>query len=979
MSHRKLLSVLFLLLSVLNSFAQISIDFPISRIVFQRNNQNEAAVVVAGSYGKLLDDVEVRAIPMTEGQGIAVDWQKSSEFNSNGIFKASLVLKGGWYKVEVRGILNGKKVDSASVSRIGVGEVFIVAGQSNAQGDALYSGGTIGAKEDRVSTIDFYDSKFDKNKLPFEFRQMADSTKMAPYNYVPWFWARLGDKLVKKLNVPILFYGAALGGIGTDVWRRSALGEDLRQELPIFISTAGMPYLAMQTALQMYVTRTGVRAVLWQQGESDAMNSADRYYENMKFIIEKTRYDSKKSDLAWVIARSSNNPDFHPNVVEGQNYLISRIQSVFPGPNTDLIQGENRMDGIHFHKGGLDLAAEYWDNSLDNNFFSKSNPLAARPIPSIKSECKLSEGKPKLRLYVDGYAKYQWSNGSTNNSIEADSGSFSLKTFDEAGNTFYSQTFVIRQNNTFQTSKIIYSGDVAFCEDAGVVLRSSIESGNVWSDGQRGQSIKIFKGGTYTLKNVSINACQNPQADSISLSGLLSPKISIESSKQSPICQGDSLQLTAKVIGGQNLIWNTNAQTNSIYVKKAMNYSVKATGENGCFSVTNFSLSYLPKPALSISADGPTEFCIGKSVKLTAEGNYSKYSWSTGSPLKSIYVTESGTFSVFVKGENGCNSDTIVQKVSVGSPRLIKIKSNELAKFCKGNSITLFPDIQAAKKYNWSTGDTTRTISVSKPGIYRMNLVENNGCQSFIDSIQLIQVPSPVANISTSNDLNVFCEGNPIKLIANDASEYYWNNKLASKELTVNSPGTYTLKIKDLNDCESEVVSINILQKNTPAKPQIQVDGVFQLSARAAYYYPNQYYEWYRDNQLLSTPIQVLKIDNSGGYSVRSALKHTLSDGKILACYSALSDVQLISVPESRGVRIYPNPTTNGVLTIETIDDNPNTLLSIYTLGGKLVTVRSFTDFKEKKRLDLGNFESGTYIFHLTSGSFDESIKIMIK
>ncbi len=627
----------------------------------------------------------------------------------------------------------------------------------------------------------------------------------------------------------------------------------------------------------------------------------------------------------------------------------------------------------------MDLAAEYWDNSLDNHFFSSSNPLSAMPLPTIKSVCTIVDGKAKLKLTVDGYSKYQWTNGSINNSIEADSGAFSLKVFDEIGNTFYSQSFVIRKNNGVQIPKIVYSGNIAFCEEAGVTISSSLETGNVWSNGQRGQSIKVFKGGVYSLKNVSINACQAPQSDSISLNGLPSPKIAIVANKESPICQGDSIQLTANVDGGKNLIWSTNAQTNSIFIKKSMVYTVKATNDNGCFSTANYSLAYLPKPTLSISTDGPTEFCIGKTVKLTVEGNYSKYYWSTGSFLKSIYVSNSGRFSVFVKGDNGCNSDTIVQNVIVGSPRLIKIKSDELAKFCKGNSIILYPDIKSAKKYSWSTGDTTRAISVNKPGKYLMSLIENNGCQSFTDSIQLAQVPSPIAKISTSNELAAYCEGNPIKLIANEAAEYYWNNVLASKELTVNSPGTYILKIKDLNNCESDAVSINISQKNTPARPQVQIDGVFQLSARAAYYYSNQYYEWYKDNQLLNIPIQVLKIDNSGGYSVRAALKHNLSDGKSLTCYSALSDVQLISVPDSRGIRIYPNPSNNGVLTVETIEDSPNALLSIYTLSGKLVTVRSFTDLKEKKRLDLSNFESGTYIFNLKSGSFDESIKIMIK
>ena len=38
----------------------------------------------------------------------------------------------GWYRVEVRGLKDGKTVAEAAVEHVGLGEVFIVAGQSNA-------------------------------------------------------------------------------------------------------------------------------------------------------------------------------------------------------------------------------------------------------------------------------------------------------------------------------------------------------------------------------------------------------------------------------------------------------------------------------------------------------------------------------------------------------------------------------------------------------------------------------------------------------------------------------------------------------------------------------------------------------------------------------------------------------------------------------------------------------------------------------
>jgi hypothetical protein len=49
------------------TFAQIQITFPVSRIVFQRNNQNQASVNIAGSYFQQLDmsipDVQNKIYP----------------------------------------------------------------------------------------------------------------------------------------------------------------------------------------------------------------------------------------------------------------------------------------------------------------------------------------------------------------------------------------------------------------------------------------------------------------------------------------------------------------------------------------------------------------------------------------------------------------------------------------------------------------------------------------------------------------------------------------------------------------------------------------------------------------------------------------------------------------------------------------------------------------------------------------------------
>ena len=67
-----------------------------------------------------------------------------------GRFEASVeVAAGGWYRLDVRAASAGKAVAQATVERVGVGEVFVIAGQSNS---ANHGAEKQASKTGRVST-----------------------------------------------------------------------------------------------------------------------------------------------------------------------------------------------------------------------------------------------------------------------------------------------------------------------------------------------------------------------------------------------------------------------------------------------------------------------------------------------------------------------------------------------------------------------------------------------------------------------------------------------------------------------------------------------------------------------------------------------------------------------------------------------------------------------------------------------------------
>lgn len=707
------------------SFAQISIEFPKNRIVFQRNNNNTAFIEIAGTYNLFLDRIEARVIPVNDGQGIATNWVSIVENPSNGNFLGGVTATGGWYRLQIRGIKNNQIVTNAEVERVGVGEVFIYAGQSNAEGNSIYPGASRGATDDRVSSINYSTSEggLDENLLPFNFEQLRNSNNIAPYNTVPWCWGRLGDRIAQQYNVPVLFYGAALGGSASSWWSRSANGEDLRNEFPIFIRVARMPFRAMEAALQYYASRTGVRAILWHQGESDSQTSAYQYFLNMNTVIQKSRDAINNQNLAWMMARTSRQPETYQNVIDGQDLTINTLPGVFRGPYTDVINSdEDRYDGIHFQNAGLDKLADSWLNSInETGLFFNSTPIAAQPLLPININCNPSSSQLFTLNAPSGYNYYEWTNGSRNNIINASSGNFSIKTKNAAGIVFFSPT--INVENRREIPAISASRNTSFCEGQSIDLTSNYSDNLVWNNGETRQSIRVSQTGNFFLTRKDIFGCTYT-SNSINTTKIENPKPIISALNATTFCEGGSTQLTVDK-NYANYTWSTNEKTKTITTSITNTYQLNVSDSFGCSGISNsITVNVNPTPQIQIQNNQEGLFCEGSSIELNVSGKYASYNWSTNEITPTIRVNNSRTVSLTVTDEKGCKSDvattTVEAKKKPSQPEIQQISPFSITVI--GNKQTAVGFVQ---KNQWQLGNdilniTSDTIKTSKSGEYRL-------------------------------------------------------------------------------------------------------------------------------------------------------------------------------------------------------------------------------------------------------------------
>ncbi len=348
------------------TFAQLTITSPVPRMVFQRNLANEAIVTVTGMAPQTATLVEARFVPMAIGQGAVTAWTPLSFLSNSSAFRGKVTVSAGWYRLDVRTKVGTTLQTQTQVNRVGIGEVFVIAGQSNAFGGFQRVSSAV---DDRVMCLDFRQDSLSEQLLPLQFSHISYGTSIGP-GQPPHLYGSLGDKLAQRLNVPILFLGAALGGTTSAQWQQSAAGN---------IGTTPNPavYRRLGATLLHYIVRTGARAVLWHQGEGDLSTNTQTYFNNIKYVIDKSRQQVGSKPLAWVVSRVSYiSGQTNPLVITAQNQLISTVSNVFAGPATDSLTGtDNRADDIHLQGAGLIRFTNAWDQSLTTSFFQNAVPF----------------------------------------------------------------------------------------------------------------------------------------------------------------------------------------------------------------------------------------------------------------------------------------------------------------------------------------------------------------------------------------------------------------------------------------------------------------------------------------------------------------------------------------------------------------------------------------------------------------------------
>ena len=337
----------------------------------------------------------------------------------------------------------------------------------------------------------------------------------------------------------------------------------------------------------------------------------------------------------------------------------------------------------------------------------------------------------------DDSHKYSWNTGSTNDSIYVNTTGTYILTIENSLGCFHSDTITTIVTPNLDVH-IDPGNTVRICEGESIMLMATPAGDEFtyqWSDGETRKNNTVDQEGNYWVEVINEIGCSG--RDTVFVDVIEKPDAEIIPDGPIDFCEGDSVRFSAAPDGDNyEYLWSDGSLAKEIIVYEEGEYTLEVTDQYGCIGYDTINVSFIPPPDTRIELIGSSPFCPGDSVTLNAlprNDNY-QYLWSNGEDSQSIRISSAGEYSLTITNETGCFArDTI--SVETFPQSYVSIFADPGTRICRGVYALLSSDSDFPE-YKWSTGETTKSISVSDEGIYILTITDEYGC-NVSDTIEI--------------------------------------------------------------------------------------------------------------------------------------------------------------------------------------------------------------------------------------------------
>jgi hypothetical protein len=316
------------------------------------------------------DRIEARILGHSLEDSLTGKWRQLTFDKNTGDFHGDLATSaGGFYVVELKLHQPEHTTVHLTVPHVGVGEVFLISGQSNSTN---YGEVPQTIETGMVTTFNGEAWRLANDPQP----GTQDGSKKG--SFAPSF----GDALYRKYRVPIGIASVGHGSTSVRQWLPAGDTVEVMPTMPKYILHAadgtltsdGTLFNGMLTRINQFGPH-GFRALLWHQGESDSHQppehdiSSDDYRRMLEHIILATRKQAGW-DIPWFIAQATYHVPTDPScppIREAQQSLW-RSGIALQGPDTDSLTAQYRQNngkGTHFNDAGLKAHGLLWAEAVE--------------------------------------------------------------------------------------------------------------------------------------------------------------------------------------------------------------------------------------------------------------------------------------------------------------------------------------------------------------------------------------------------------------------------------------------------------------------------------------------------------------------------------------------------------------------------------------------------------------------------------------
>jgi len=506
-------------------------------------------------------------------------------------------------------------------------------------------------------------------------------------------------------------------------------------------------------------------------------------------------------------------------------------------------------------------------NSADISI--KVNPIP-KPVIAVSGATTICQGDNVTLTCSQVGTSYRWSNGETTKSITTSTaGSYTVYITNAQGCERASEPVeIFVKPNTKQV--ITASGATTFCQGESVTLSAPLIAGYnyAWSNGETGNSITVTTSGNYFVSITNALGCVSI-ADPIPVTVYPIPKPTIQIIGNTDLCEPETVTLTIKETGA-SYRWSNGETTKSITLNSSQTVTAFIINAQGCERESEpVTITVKPNALPVIVASGNTTICEGESVTLSVQNIAGQvYTWSNNQTGNSIVVTNAGEYYVKVRNTAGCERISAIMKVVVNPiPKpTIQIEGN--TDLCEPETVKLTIK-ETGTAYRWSTGETTKSITVNSSQTVIGYIINDQGCERESEPVTVTVKPN-LLPIVTKSGATTFCAGGSVTLSVPlvPGQNYKWSSGETTNSLIVSTPGSYFITVTNVNGCSrsSEVIPVTVLANPKPVisldKPAVICeDDIITLTASpaASYYWPGTGYT-----------TQSIQVTKSGTFTVET-------------------------------------------------------------------------------------------------------------